>query len=323
MFDVNTMCGRVPKKGIVVAVLSGIVLLLVCVVNSPTWEAFLSSDSSSNFINSLSGGIKSHEAQRFPQAVIIGVKKGGTRALISMLNSHPQVESAKGEVHFFDRNATFRKGIKWYVQQMPFSTPTQITVEKSPSYFITPYVPYRLHSFAPTVKLLLIVRDPIARTISDYIQLFNPDRIGKNLSFDDVVLDGHNHVNDKTQVVRVSCYDVHVVHWLKYFPLEQFHIVNGDALIRNPAKEMVALQKYLGISDFFREDMFYFNATKGFYCWRKITERGDVNPNCLGSSKGHSHPTIPENTRKLLKKHFFAHNEHFFKLVGRDFGWNI
>jgi hypothetical protein len=36
--------------------------------------------------------------QRLPGAVIIGVRKGGTRALLEMLNLHPDVEVAKAEV---------------------------------------------------------------------------------------------------------------------------------------------------------------------------------------------------------------------------------
>lgn len=36
--------------------------------------------------------------QRLPGAIIIGVRKGGTRALLEMLNLHPDVEVAKAEV---------------------------------------------------------------------------------------------------------------------------------------------------------------------------------------------------------------------------------
>lgn len=37
--------------------------------------------------------------QRLPGAIIIGVRKGGTRALLEMLNLHPDVEVAKAEVN--------------------------------------------------------------------------------------------------------------------------------------------------------------------------------------------------------------------------------
>lgn len=58
-----------------------------------TSPAYLSSSSSSS-------SSSSHNAtqQRLPGAIIIGVRKGGTRALLEMLNLHPDVEVAKEEV---------------------------------------------------------------------------------------------------------------------------------------------------------------------------------------------------------------------------------
>ena len=41
--------------------------------------------------------------QRLPAAVIIGTKKGGTRALLEFLNIHSQIRTAKTEIHFYDK----------------------------------------------------------------------------------------------------------------------------------------------------------------------------------------------------------------------------
>ena len=41
--------------------------------------------------------------QRLPAAVIIGTKKGGTRALLEFLNIHSQIRRAKTEIHFYDK----------------------------------------------------------------------------------------------------------------------------------------------------------------------------------------------------------------------------
>lgn len=51
-------------------------------------------------------------AKRFPQAIIIGVKKGGTRALLEFLRIHPDVRAVGAEPHFFDR--FYDKGLEWY-----------------------------------------------------------------------------------------------------------------------------------------------------------------------------------------------------------------
>jgi [heparan sulfate]-glucosamine 3-sulfotransferase 5 len=79
-------------------------------------------------------------SRRLPQAIIIGVRKCGTRALLEMLALHPRVQKAAGEVHFFDRDDNYRRGLEWYRHKMPHSFRGQITIEKSPSYFVTPEV---------------------------------------------------------------------------------------------------------------------------------------------------------------------------------------
>lgn len=78
--------------------------------------------------------------RQLPQAIIIGVRKCGTRALLEMLFLHPQIQKAAGEVHFFDRNENYDKGLEWYRKKMPYSFKGQVTIEKSPSYFVTPEV---------------------------------------------------------------------------------------------------------------------------------------------------------------------------------------
>lgn len=50
--------------------------------------------------------------RKLPDAIIIGVKKGGTRALIEFLKVHPDVRAPGPEIHFFDRQ--YHKGLDWY-----------------------------------------------------------------------------------------------------------------------------------------------------------------------------------------------------------------
>lgn len=50
--------------------------------------------------------------RKLPQAIIIGVKKGGTRALLEFLRIHPDVRAPGPEPHFFDRH--YHRGLEWY-----------------------------------------------------------------------------------------------------------------------------------------------------------------------------------------------------------------
>jgi [heparan sulfate]-glucosamine 3-sulfotransferase 3 len=51
-------------------------------------------------------------SKKLPQAIIIGVKKGGTRALLEFLRVHPDIRAVGAEPHFFDRN--YNNGLEWY-----------------------------------------------------------------------------------------------------------------------------------------------------------------------------------------------------------------
>lgn len=68
---------------------------------------------------------------------------------------------------------------------MPPTLSDQLTVEKTPSYFVTKDAPRRVHLMSPGVKLIIVVRDPVTRAISDYAQA----KSKKNdlLTFDELV----------------------------------------------------------------------------------------------------------------------------------------
>ncbi|CAG9093830.1 unnamed protein product [Plutella xylostella] len=106
--------------------------------------------------------------RRLPDALIIGVKKCGTRALLEFLRLHPDVRAAGSEVHFFDK--FYHKGFEWYRQRMPATLEGQLTMEKTPSYWVTRSAPRRVHAMNPAVRLLAVVRDPVTRAVSDYTQ---------------------------------------------------------------------------------------------------------------------------------------------------------
>lgn len=88
--------------------------------------------------------------RHLPEVLIIGVKKSGTRALLEFIRLHPIVRAAGCEVHFFDRH--YNRGLHWYRNHMPPTIDGQITMEKTPSYFITKEVPFRVHHMNPGTK---------------------------------------------------------------------------------------------------------------------------------------------------------------------------
>jgi len=265
--------------------------------------------------------VEGENRKRLPNAIIIGVKKGGTRALLEILKIHPSIRASSSEVHFFDRDENYEQGLEWYRQQMPTSSPGQITIEKSPSYFITPKVPERVYRMSKSVKLIAIVRDPTRRAISDYTQSLG--RKPDNPPFEEMAIKDNGEVDEDWSKIAFGRYAEHLVLWLKYFPLSQIHFVSGEELIKRPAKEIKLVERFLNIKPFITEDNFYFNESKGFPCFvGKISNSGTVSrAHCMGETKGRKHPAIHEDVLKRLREYFHPLNEKFYSMVQRNFHW--
>ncbi|KAL2083138.1 hypothetical protein ACEWY4_020911 [Coilia grayii] len=256
-------------------------------------------------------------SQRMPHSIIIGVRKGGTRALLEMLDIHPSVAAAATEVHFFDWDENYARGFDWYRGLMPYSYPYQITVEKTPGYFTSPLAPERIRAMNASIKLLLILRDPAERVVSDYTQVyFNRLEARKPVRpIEDLLVRG-GALNTRYKAIQRSLYHLHMRNWLRHFPLEQIHLVDGDTLVRDPLPELRRVERFLELPPRIAASNFYFNQTKGFYCIRS-----DGRERCLHESKGRPHPPVNGTVLRQLRAYFRPHNRSFYKMVGRSFHW--
>uniref|UniRef100_A0A1A8MKC6 Sulfotransferase n=1 Tax=Nothobranchius pienaari TaxID=704102 RepID=A0A1A8MKC6_9TELE len=268
-------------------------------------------DAMSSFLNET-------ESRKLPQAIIIGVKKGGTRALLEFLRLHPDIRAAGAEPHFFDRN--YDKGLPWYRELMPKSSESQLTMEKTPSYFVTRDVPSRIYSMSKDTRLIVVVRNPVTRAISDYTQTRSkkPDIA----SFESLTLKNISvGVIDTTwSAVQIGLYAKHLERWLQFFPLEQLLFVSGERLITDPAGEMARVQAFLGLRRVITEKYFHFNPAKGFPCLKRPD--GNSKPHCLGKTKGRTHPNINPEVVQRLRDFYKPFNRKFYKMTGQDFGWD-
>lgn len=262
--------------------------------------------------------------QHLPNALIIGVRKGGTRALIDSLSRHPSVRACSRELHFFDRQENYHLGLDWYRSQMPLSLSNQITIEKTPAYFVTDDAPRLVFQMSPSVKLLVVMRDPTVRAISDYAQL-SDKKYGTLRPFEEYVTEDSQHrvLRATNSIVTTGLYVNHLRRWLEYFPLEQIHFVNGEELVKNPVPEMKSVEKFLGLEPFIDENLYYFNETKGFPCLVPVSQKGSekTKSGCLSETKGRPHPPVNEDVVTLLRDFYRPFNQEFYNAVGKNFGW--
>jgi hypothetical protein len=122
--------------------------------------------------------------------VIGGTQKGGTSALDSFLRQHPQICMPNDikEVHFFDREEMFcdRKPDyeKYHAHFRP--TPDQRTIgEASPIYMYWESAPFRIWSYNPQMKWILILRNPVDRAYSAWNM--ERQRGAEKLSFEEAI----------------------------------------------------------------------------------------------------------------------------------------
>ncbi|OXB68847.1 hypothetical protein ASZ78_002262 [Callipepla squamata] len=202
---------------------------------------------------------------------------------------------------------------------MPKTLDGQITMEKTPSYFVTNEAPRRIHSMAKDTKLIVVVRNPVTRAISDYTQTLSKKPeipTFEVLAFKNRTL---GLIDASWSAIRIGIYALHLENWLQYFPLSQILFVSGERLITDPAGEMAKVQDFLGLKRIVTEKHFYFNKTKGFPCLKKPEDSSA--PRCLGKSKGRTHPKIDPDVIHRLRKFYKPFNVMFYQMTGQDFEW--
>ena len=114
-----------------------------------------------------------------PDFIIIGAQKSGTSSLYYYLSQHPNVKPAlKKEVHYFDLN--FEKNVLFYRMQFPLIFnrlnifgKKYVTGEASPYYIFHPHVARRISKIIPSVKIIVLLRNPIDRSFSHYTGVHN------------------------------------------------------------------------------------------------------------------------------------------------------
>ena len=113
-------------------------------------------------------------AASLPDFLGLGTQKGGTTTLHRLLDQHPAIHlPACKEVHYFDQN--YDKGQSWYSEQFQAAQPGQRCGDITPFYLFHPDVPERIHRLLPHARLIVLLRDPVERAIS---QLFHARKRG-------------------------------------------------------------------------------------------------------------------------------------------------
>ncbi|MCP9799190.1 sulfotransferase [Synechococcus sp. RedBA-s] len=109
-----------------------------------------------------------------PHFLGLGAQKAGTTTLHVWLSSHPRVHLPAGkELQYF--TLFHDRGADWYAEQFAAAGPGQRCGDITPYYLFHPAAPGRIRDLLPEIRLIVLLRDPVERTLSG---LFHSLRLG-------------------------------------------------------------------------------------------------------------------------------------------------
>ena len=260
--------------------------------------------------------------KRLPDAMIIGCKKCGTTFFNGVLRKHSGVASQRREVHFYDRFErhdcpTWYRSMGIYRSLMMYSFADQLTMEKTPRYWVTDCAPEEIHRMNPHIKLILLVREPACRVVSDYYHEIKRGNIKNTTSFTDIMTK-RRRIKIKNFLLRPSLYDVHMERWLRTFPMEQIMIIkNEDLSTKHLPGILHEVEDYLGLR---HELDVTVSANNTELC---ITnEIGERNICFAMREEGKcKYDDQYGSYLKDIRKYLQPHIRKFEKIVNREFHW--
>jgi hypothetical protein len=181
-----------------------------------------------------------------PNLLIIGAQKCGTTSLHAYLDLHPDVHmAAEKELDFFIKDRAWRNGPHWYAERFRDDAP--VRGEASPNYTAWPMwdgVPERAAGLVPGARLVYLVRDPIERIESHYLQRRLQD--GARGDIEAVIGD----VDDSHNLfVARSRYATQLERWLAHFAPEQVLVVSAEELRDDRDATVAAVLAHAGVHD--------------------------------------------------------------------------
>ena len=183
---------------------------------------------------------------RVPDFLGLGVQKGGTTTLHTLLSAHPQLMLPQSkELHFFTLH--YVRGEDWYRQQFEAATSDQRCGEITPYYIFHPLVPERIQLCCPKARMIVLLRDPVERALS---QVFHSKRLGlETLPLEEALAaeperlkhadenlkrgECHKSHQEHSYVAR-SQYELQLQRYEQLFPRDQLWIGRSEDLFERP-----------------------------------------------------------------------------------------
>ncbi len=194
-----------------------------------------------------------------PTFLIIGAMKSATTSAEFYMNQHPDIHCNWGEIHFFDKDSNYEKGIDWYESHF---TKGKERGEKTPIYVFFKKAVLRIKKHYPDIKLLLFLRDPVMRAFSQYnhmiqesskpnakekyIMYVHPKTTIKQIAKHDLQ---NIELRERRSIIQRGFYLEQIKFLLEHFPRKNIKIIIAEWYLKDHLKWNNEIFRFLGVKE--------------------------------------------------------------------------
>lgn len=254
--------------------------------------------------------------------------KAGTTTLRNYLREHEDIFAYPREIHFFDRERNYARGIEWYEEFFEGASHQTAIGEKTPSYCYRSDVPDRIYRHLPHARLIWILRDPVARAYSQYWHHARRDK--QRLSFESAIkseMKGGLEKNAFRAYLERGRYAEQIKRYLKLFPKDQMHFLLLESLVHDPERTLKGVFDFLQVNPnlkikrHLRSNIGHSPRLNLTWVIRRLfTKR--LSSKILDRLKQNSttpqYPPMKEEAKALLKQYYESHNSELAELIACD-----
>ncbi len=192
-----------------------------------------------------------------PNALIIGVQKASTSWLSARLAQHPDAFVVPGEVHYFDREANYSRGPDWYRARFANAGSARVRLEKTGAYFWTTCdgvpdepqdKPERIAALLPEARLIVMLRDPVARAYSAWNHIVRAGRVRDRGAVPDLLDPAIAKEVEIHGILTRGLYHAQLLRYLRTFRREQILVLIQELdVIAEPEAGMAKVCRFLDL----------------------------------------------------------------------------
>ncbi len=219
--------------------------------------------------------------REMPNFLVIGAAKCGTTSLNRYLDLHPQISMAKlKEPKYFVRQVApgflrdFPEFAGLHISNRDdylglFEPGTDLRGESSTAYSSFPQfpgVPAAIHAEVARMKMVYLVRDPVNRVISQFVQWLSSTSsyrrgIARSRGFEGLLRESHDC---GPNLLSGSMYMTQIEEYLRYFPPESLLVVDQADLESDRRRTLSRIFSFIGADPDFWDDSMLKRANEGF-----------------------------------------------------------